>query len=143
MLGKTQAEVKAKLKKAIEEAGSLDVAKAGKYLSLIHISRMLVSLDLPEEGEETFAFLQTIHQEAERYYDAVSYTHLIPVQLLCGKLLKRCGHNGRVPAFEKHKVTGLFALNLFQRKIYVVFLRRTLKGWCGIKKVDSLFSRIS
>ena len=34
-------------------------------------TRMLVSLDLPEEGEETFAFLQTIHDEAERYYDAV------------------------------------------------------------------------
>ena len=33
-------------------------------------TRMLISLDLPEEGEETFAFLQTIHQEAERYYDA-------------------------------------------------------------------------
>ena len=33
-------------------------------------TRMLVSLDLPEEGEETFAFLQTIHREAERYYDA-------------------------------------------------------------------------
>lgn len=31
VLGRTQAEVKAKLKKAIEEAGSLDVAKAGKY----------------------------------------------------------------------------------------------------------------
>ena len=37
-----------------------------------HDTRMLVSLDLPEEGEETFAFLQTIHQEAERYYDADS-----------------------------------------------------------------------
>ena len=35
-----------------------------------HYTRMLVSLDLPEEGEETFAFLQTIHREAERYYDA-------------------------------------------------------------------------
>ena len=33
-------------------------------------TRMLISLDLPEEGEETFAFLRTIHQEAERYYDA-------------------------------------------------------------------------
>ena len=31
VLGRTQAEVRAKLKKAIEEAGSLDVAKAGKY----------------------------------------------------------------------------------------------------------------
>ena len=35
-------------------------------------TRMLVSLDLPEEGEETFAFLRTIHREAERYYDAGS-----------------------------------------------------------------------
>ena len=35
-------------------------------------TRMLVSLNLPEEGEETFAFLQTIHQEAEHYYDAGS-----------------------------------------------------------------------
>ena len=33
-------------------------------------TRMLISLDLPEEGEETFAFLRTIHREAERYYDA-------------------------------------------------------------------------
>ena len=33
-------------------------------------TRMLVSLNLPEEGEETFPFLQTIHREAERYYDA-------------------------------------------------------------------------
>ena len=30
-MGKTQAEVKAKLKTAIEEAGGLDVARAGKY----------------------------------------------------------------------------------------------------------------
>ena len=33
-------------------------------------TRMLISLDLPEEGEETYAFLRTIDQEAERYYDA-------------------------------------------------------------------------
>lgn len=33
-------------------------------------SRMVIDLDLPEEGEETFAFLQTIHKEAEKYYDA-------------------------------------------------------------------------
>ena len=30
---------------------------------------MLLQLNLPEEGEETFQFLQTIHQEAEQYYD--------------------------------------------------------------------------
>ena len=34
-----------------------------------HYTRMLVSLDLPEEGQETFDFLQVIHREAERYYD--------------------------------------------------------------------------
>lgn len=31
-------------------------------------SRMVIALDLPEESEETFAFLQTIHREAERFY---------------------------------------------------------------------------
>ena len=35
-------------------------------------TRMLINLNLPEEGAETFAFLQTIHREAERYYDADS-----------------------------------------------------------------------
>ena len=33
-------------------------------------TRMILNLTLPEEGEETFAFLQTIHREAERYYPA-------------------------------------------------------------------------
>ena len=33
-------------------------------------TRILLFLDLPEEGEETFAFLDTIHKEAERYYPA-------------------------------------------------------------------------
>jgi len=31
-------------------------------------SRMVLNLNLPEEGEETFHFLQTVHQEAEMYY---------------------------------------------------------------------------
>jgi len=31
-------------------------------------TRILIYLDLPEEGEETFTFLDTIHKEAERYY---------------------------------------------------------------------------
>ena len=35
-----------------------------------HYTRMLLQLNLPEEGEETFQFLQTIHQEAEQYYDS-------------------------------------------------------------------------
>ena len=37
-----------------------------------HYSRILISLNLPEESQETFDFLSTIHQEAERYYDADS-----------------------------------------------------------------------
>ena len=32
--------------------------------------RMVISLDLPEEGEQTFDFLKEVHKEAERYYDA-------------------------------------------------------------------------
>lgn len=34
-------------------------------------SRMLLYLDLPEESQETFDYLKTIHQTAERYYDHV------------------------------------------------------------------------
>ena len=33
-----------------------------------HYSRMVLNLNLPEEGAETFAFLDTIHAEAARYY---------------------------------------------------------------------------
>ncbi len=33
-------------------------------------SRMVLNLNLPEEGEETFAFLKTLHKTAEKYYDA-------------------------------------------------------------------------
>lgn len=43
---------------------------ARKQLLSEDYTRMLVALNLPEEGEETFAFLKTIHQEAERLYDA-------------------------------------------------------------------------
>ena len=35
-------------------------------------TRMLIYLTLPEEGEETFAFLKTIHSIAEKYYPADS-----------------------------------------------------------------------
>lgn len=37
-----------------------------------NFSRILLYLDLPEEGEETFEFLKTIHTEAEKYYPADS-----------------------------------------------------------------------
>ena len=49
--------------------GLYDQLIAGKQQMMgEHYSRMMVALDLPEEGEETFAFLQTIHREAEKYY---------------------------------------------------------------------------
>ena len=44
------------------------LSNAQAQLQGANYTRLLVSLDLPEEGEETFAFLQTIHREAERYY---------------------------------------------------------------------------
>lgn len=58
-----------------EEQADLDdlyvqLSDAQEQLLGENYTRMLVSLNLPEEGEETFAFLRTVHQEAERYYDA-------------------------------------------------------------------------
>lgn len=42
--------------------------KAMLQLRSDNYSRILVFLDLPEEGEETFDFLATIHEEAAKYY---------------------------------------------------------------------------
>lgn len=36
-------------------------------------SRMLIYLNLPEESDETFAFLETIHDEAAQYYEEEVY----------------------------------------------------------------------
>lgn len=45
----------------------LDNAK--KQLSGDKYARMLVYLDLPTEGEETFAFIDTVHNICKKYYD--------------------------------------------------------------------------
>ena len=45
----------------------MDFAK--KQLQGPEYSRMLVYLDLPQESDETFEFLGTIHKVAEKYYD--------------------------------------------------------------------------
>ena len=42
--------------------------KALLQLKSDEYTRILVYLNLPEEGDETFDFLQTIHREAEKYY---------------------------------------------------------------------------
>ena len=49
----------------------LDMAK--EQLQTDAYSRMVVYLDLPEEGEETYAFLETIHTVADKYYDQPVY----------------------------------------------------------------------
>ena len=45
--------------------GALGQLKSDKH------SRLVLQLNLPEEGEETFAFLDTLHAAAARYYDDV------------------------------------------------------------------------
>ena len=49
----------------------LDMAK--EQLQTDAYSRMVVYLDLPEEGEETYAFLEKIHTIADKYYDEPVY----------------------------------------------------------------------
>jgi len=49
----------------------LDMAK--EQLQTESYSRMVVYLDLPEEGEETYAFLDEIHTIADKYYDEPVY----------------------------------------------------------------------
>ena len=41
---------------------------AQEQMQGIHYDRLVMSVNLPEEGEETFAFLQTVHQLAAQYY---------------------------------------------------------------------------
>lgn len=49
----------------------LDMAK--EQLQTEAYSRMVVYLDLPEESEETYAFLDQIHTIADKYYDKPVY----------------------------------------------------------------------
>ena len=49
----------------------LDMAK--EQLQTEEYSRMVVYLDLPEEGEETYAFLEQIHTIADKYYEKPVY----------------------------------------------------------------------
>jgi predicted RND superfamily exporter protein len=49
----------------------LDMAK--EQLQTESYSRMVVYLDLPEEGEQTYAFLEQIHTIADKYYDQPVY----------------------------------------------------------------------
>ena len=54
-----------------EMLGMLDMAK--EQLQTENYSRMVVYLTLPEEGEETYAFLDRIHDITDKYYDETVY----------------------------------------------------------------------
>ncbi|HHV95254.1 MAG TPA: MMPL family transporter [Clostridiaceae bacterium] len=58
----------ADLKETLSTAYKL-INDAKMQLQGKNYSRMLISLNLPEEGNETFAFLDTIHKIAGKYYD--------------------------------------------------------------------------
>ena len=45
------------------------ITDAMKQLQGTEYSRMVLNVDLPEEGDETFAFLETLHELVGRYYE--------------------------------------------------------------------------
>ena len=74
------------LKDMIEDSGLELEGEMGEMLSMLSMldmakeqlqteeySRMVVYLDLPEEGEDTYAFLEQIHTIADGYYDKPVY----------------------------------------------------------------------
>lgn len=57
-----------------EMSGMLDQLNMAKeQMQSVQYSRMVVYLNLPEEGEETYAFLQTIRDVIGKYYDGDYY----------------------------------------------------------------------
>ena len=104
-----------------EKMKQLPIKQYGAYFRKMAIDGYILVVDRSDTKayiRELQAVSRNINQIAKRA-NATGTVYrqdrglFLPVQLLCGKLLKRCGHNVRVPAFEKHKVTGLLALNLF------------------------------
>lgn len=74
------------LKEMIESSGLALEGEMGEMLSMLSMldmakeqlqtesySRMVVYLELPDEGEETYAFLEQIHTIADKYYDQPVY----------------------------------------------------------------------
>jgi len=74
------------LKDVIENSGLELEGEMGEMLSMLSMldmakeqlqteaySRMVVYLDLPEEGEDTYAFLEQLHTIADKYYDEPVY----------------------------------------------------------------------
>lgn len=63
--------IEGEIEELMEELNMLDTAK--EQLRSDDYSRMVVYLTLPEEGEETYDFLSTIHDVADKYYRETVY----------------------------------------------------------------------
>ena len=64
-------ELEGEMAEVTEVLGMLDMAR--EQLQTEEYSRMVVYLNLPEEGEETYAFLDKIHEIADPYYGSGVY----------------------------------------------------------------------
>ncbi len=64
-------ELEGEMADMVEMLDMLDMAK--EQLQTENYSRMVVYLTLPEEGEESYAFMETIHGITDRYYDEPVY----------------------------------------------------------------------
>ena len=71
MIADSGVEMEGEMAEALSMLSMLDMAK--EQLQTDAYSRMVVYLDLPEEGEETYAFLEKIHTIADKYYDEPVY----------------------------------------------------------------------
>ena len=49
------------------------ITKAQAQLQSSEYSRMVITLSLPEEGDETFAFMERLHDVIDRYYEPGTY----------------------------------------------------------------------
>ena len=71
MIESSGLELEGEMGEMLSMLSMLDMAK--EQLQTEQYSRMVVYLDLPEEGEETYAFLEQIHTIADKYYDQPVY----------------------------------------------------------------------
>lgn len=71
MLDNSGITLEGEMAEMVEMLDMLDMAK--EQLQTEEYSRMVVYLNLPEEGEETYAFLEKIHTISDKYYDKPVY----------------------------------------------------------------------
>ena len=71
MIESSGLELEGEMGEMLSMLSMLDMAK--EQLQTESYSRMVVYLDLPEEGEDTYAFLEKLHDIADPYYDEPVY----------------------------------------------------------------------